>query len=167
MHASAHCCRVAAWQPHQTINPADTATHKRPNGRKEQAMLTPTMNSVPRQVFTWALRQETWLHRKLQQAALRTARAQAFARFAEEHPVWAESLFDEHFLSHAAAPLIARAIEPANRPTASELAAAWFAQCAAPGATVQDANLSEVTVAASAFLHYLDAALQPYQPITR
>jgi hypothetical protein len=130
-------------------------------------MLTQTTNGVQRQIFTWALRQETWLHRRLQRAALRAAQAQAFARFAEEHPLWATSLFDEHFLCHGAAPLVARAIEPANRPTASEFAAAWFAQCAAPGATAQDINLAEVAWAASEFLRYLDAALQPYRAILR
>ena len=126
-------------------------------------MLTSTTTRVPQQIFTWALRKETWLHRRLQQAMLRTARAQAFAQFAEAHPRWAESLFDEHFLSHAAAPLIARAVEPANRPSPSELAAAWFAQCAAPGASARDADLTEVAMAAAEFLRYLDAALQPYQ----
>jgi hypothetical protein len=130
-------------------------------------MLTQTTNRVPQQIFTWALRQETWLHRRLQRAALRAAQTQALARFAAEHPRWAESLFDAHFLSHAAAPLVARAFEPANRPTAAEFAAAWFAQCAAPGATAQDANLAEVILAASDFLRYLDAALQPYQAILR
>jgi hypothetical protein len=130
-------------------------------------MLTLTTNRVPRQIFTWALRQETWLHRRLQQAALRAARAQAYARFAEAHPLWAESLFDEHFLSNGAAALVARSLEPANRPKASEFAAAWFAQCAAPGATPRDADLAEVATAAAEFLHYLDAALQPYQTTLR
>src|SRR4051812_15775061 len=32
-------------------------------------------NRVPRQIFTWALRQETWLHRRLQRAALRAAQS--------------------------------------------------------------------------------------------
>ena len=128
-------------------------------------MLSQTTNGVPRQVFTWALRQETWLHRRLQRAALRAAQAQAFARFAAEHPRWAESLFDEHFLCHAAAPLMARALDPANRPTVFEFAEAWFTQCAAPGATAQDANLDEVAMAAFAFLRHLDTALQPYQAI--
>ena len=130
-------------------------------------MLTQTTNRVPQQIFTWAFRQETWLQRRLQRAVLRAAQAQAFARFAEEHPLWATSLFDEHFLGHAAAPLVARALDPANRPTAFEFAEAWFTQCAAPGATAQDANLAEVIVAASEFLRYLDAALQPYQAILR
>jgi hypothetical protein len=130
-------------------------------------MLIPTVNSVPRKIFGWALRQETWLHRRLQQAALRAARAQAFARFAADNPLWAESLFDEHFLSHAAAPLIARAIDPANRPTPSEFAIAWLAQCAAPGATARDANLTEVALAAAEYLRHLDAALQPYRAALR
>jgi hypothetical protein len=130
-------------------------------------MLTQTTNSVPRQIFTWALRQETWLHRRLQRAALRAAQAQAFARFAEEHPLWAESLFDEHFLNHGAAPLIARTLDPADRPNAFEFAEAWFTQCAAPGATAEGVNLAEAAMAAFAFLRYLDAALQPYQAILR
>ena len=34
-------------------------------------MLSQTTNGVPRQVFTWALRQETWLHRRLQRLDLK------------------------------------------------------------------------------------------------
>jgi hypothetical protein len=130
-------------------------------------MLMQTTHRVPQQIFTWALRQETWLHRRLQHAALRAAQAQAFARFAQEHPLWAESLFDEHFLNHAAAPLVARALDPANRPTAFEFADAWFTQCAAPGTTPQGVNLAELAMAAFAFLRHLDTALQPYQAILR
>ena len=128
-------------------------------------MLTQTTNRVPQQIFSWALCQETWLHRRLQRAALRAAQAQAFAHFAHEHPLWAESLFDEYFLSHAAAPLVARAIEPANYPTAFEFAEAWFTQCAAPGTTAEGVNLAEATMAAFAFLRHLHTALQPYQAI--
>jgi hypothetical protein len=130
-------------------------------------MLTQLTNRIPQPIFTWALRQETWIHRWLQRAVLRAAQAQAFARFAEEHPLWVASLFDKYFLDHAAAPLIARAIDPDNPPTAFELAEIWFTQCAAPGATAQDVNLSEAAVAAFAFLRYLDAALQPYRSMLR
>ena len=130
-------------------------------------MLTQTTNRVPQQIFSWALRQETWLHRRLQRAALRAAQAQAFAHFAQEHPLWAESLFDEHFLNHAAAPLVARALDPDHRPTAFEFADAWFTQCAAPGTTARGANLAELVMAAFAFLRHLDAALRPYQAILR
>jgi hypothetical protein len=130
-------------------------------------MLMQTTSSMPQQIFTWAFRQETWLHRQLQRAALRMALAQAFARFAAEHPIWAESLFDEHFLNHHAAPLVARVLESANPPTAFEFAEAWFVQCAAPGATAEEANLAEVAMAAFTFLSHLDAALQPYQAMLR
>jgi hypothetical protein len=130
-------------------------------------MLMQTTNRVPQQIFSWALRQETWLHRQLQRTALRTAQAQAFARFAAEYPRWAESLFDEHFLNHAAAALVARVIEPNNHPTAFDFAEAWFAQCASPGTAAQEANLADVTLAAYAFLCYLDTALQPYHASLR
>jgi hypothetical protein len=130
-------------------------------------MLSQIDNRVPQQIFTWALRHETWLRRRLQRAALRAAQAQAFACFAEEHPLWAESLFDQYFLSHHAASLVARALDPANRPTPFEFAEAWFTQCAAPGTTAQDADMAEVAMVALAFLRHLDAALQPYQAILR
>jgi hypothetical protein len=126
-----------------------------------------TMNTVPQQIFCWALRQETWLHRRMQRAALRSACAQAYRCFAAEYPLWAESLFDAHFLTHAAAPLVARAIEPSNRPTPSEFAAAWLSQCAASGASTRDVNLAEAAWAAAEFLRDLDVALQPYQAILR
>jgi hypothetical protein len=126
-----------------------------------------TTNRLPQQIFTWALQQETWLHRRLQRAALRAAQAQAFARFAHEHPLWAESLFDEHFLNHAAAPLIARALDSDHRPSVFEFAEAWFTQCAAPGTNAEAANLAEVAMAAFAFLCHMDTALQPYRAILR
>jgi hypothetical protein len=102
-----------------------------------------TMHRLPQQIITWALRHETWLHRRMQRAVLRSACAQAYMRFAVEHPQWAESLFGEHFLAHTAAPLVARAIEPFDRPTPSEFAAAWLSQCPAPGASVRDVNLAD------------------------
>src|SRR5512138_3342286 len=117
MRASARCGRVAASQPRPTIDTSTRAGAQAAERMKgAEPMLTSTTTRLPQQIFTWALRKETWLHRRLQQAMLRTARAQAFAQFAEAHPRWAESLFDQHFLSHAAAPLIARAVEPGNRP---------------------------------------------------
>ena len=130
-------------------------------------MLMLTMNTLPRQIYTWALRHETWLHRRMLQAVLRSACAQAYERFAAEHPLWAESLFDAHFLTHTAAPLVARAIEPFNRPAPSEFAEAWFSQCAAPGARARDVNLAEVALAASEFMRQLDLALLPYQAFLR
>lgn len=130
-------------------------------------MLTQTMNTVPQQLFTWALRQATWLQQRLQRAALRKAQTQAYQRFAKQHPQWANSLFDAYFLSHGAAPLIARAIDPTNRPAPYEFAVAWFEQCKAPDATARQADITDVVAAAADFLRCLEAELQPYQSILR
>lgn len=128
-------------------------------------MLTQTMiKAVPLPFFTWMLHRETTLRRQLQRLALRKTVARAFERFACEHPCWANSLFDEHFLTHRAAPLLDRYVYSANRLSPAELAAAWSEQCPSPNAVARD--LSEVVAAAADFLHHLEAELAA-SPVAR
>jgi hypothetical protein len=118
--------------------------------------------AVPDYLFTWALRQETWLQRKLQELALRKARARAYQRFAQQNPEWADSLFDEYFLANRAAPLLARYAQPANRTTPMELALAWFEECRGSQAAARKYNLTEVVAVAAEFLRDLDLELRAY-----
>src|SRR3954453_11920022 len=68
------------------------------------------------------------LGRTPEQAVLREAIRETLTTFERLHPEWAQSLFDQHFLSNTAAPIMARAVEPELFPAAEELAAAWDAQ---------------------------------------
>ncbi|MFO7170557.1 MAG: hypothetical protein DIU80_021220 [Chloroflexota bacterium] len=127
-------------------------------------MRTFTTTRVP-DMFVWLLRQESWLHRQLQQGAFRKAQRRAMQRFMRMYPRWADSLFDDFFLSHAAAPVLAGYLA-AQRPSATALAAAWAAQCA-PDAQVaaRPVSLGDAAKAAASFLELLDAELAPYKAI--
>lgn len=127
-------------------------------------MLAHTTRRAPH-ISAWMLRQETWLRQRLQQRILRHAQQRALQRFALQHPHWAESLFDDFFLTHGAALLIAGYLTPHQRPTAAELASAWAADTARPRSSTRPLDLSDVTPVAAAFLHMLDAELEPYQSV--
>jgi hypothetical protein len=85
--------------------------------------------------------------------------ARAYLRFAPAYPRWAQSLFDDYFLRHAAAPLLRRAVRPQQHPSAFELAQAWWTQLARPAADGREDQLAEVIPVAAAFLDELDAEL--------
>jgi hypothetical protein len=119
------------------------------------------LKAVPESVFAWVVRRERSAQQRLQQAALRKAQARAYQAFARERPTWADSLFDEYFLAHAAAPLLQRCLQPGTRPTAIELAAAWYAQLSYTGR--EPRAFSEAIAAAARFLALLDGELWPYR----
>ena len=52
----------------------------------------------------------------------------AYRRFARQHPRWANSLFDDYFLTQQAAPTLLAIYRNERWPTAYELSLAWFAQ---------------------------------------
>lgn len=66
-----------------------------------------------------------WFKRDPQRLACEVALADTERRFAALHPDWHASLFDAHFLSTAAAPLLARSLRRGADASAKELAAAW------------------------------------------
>lgn len=72
-----------------------------------------------------SLQVRAWFKRDPQRLACEVALADTERRFAEQHPDWHASLFDAHFLSTSAAPLLARSLTRGADATASELAAAW------------------------------------------
>jgi hypothetical protein len=61
-------------------------------------------------------------------SAFQQAVERAYRRFAELHPRWANSLFDEYFLTRHAAPILSSIHRRGRWPTAYELSLAWFAQ---------------------------------------
>jgi hypothetical protein len=96
-------------------------------------------------------RLRSWLARRLLDRAI----ARAYRQFARRHPRWAESLFDEYFLTHAAAPLLSYP----RRPTPAELARAWAAQFALPPVSWPNGSPDEAVLVAADFLCYLDDEL--------
>jgi hypothetical protein len=123
-------------------------------------MLTQTMaTTLPETLFAWALRRAAQLHGWLYQLAVRKARARAYRHFASQFPQWADSLFDEHFISQHAAPLLARYALSPTASAPSDLALTWFAQVRAPHAAATP-DLGEVRLVATAFLQAFERELR-------
>ncbi|MGB0384408.1 MAG: AAA-like domain-containing protein [Ardenticatenaceae bacterium] len=115
-----------------------------------------------------------WLGRDPQRLAFEVALGRVCRRFGEddEHKRWAASLFDEHFLQHGAAPVLARCLmrdgaKKGGKEAAAQLAAAWADQLGLLGA-MREQRIAELTPAASDFLRWLDEALRDrseFQPL--
>ena len=72
---------------------------------------------------------QRWLRQKrvpgwLRSLAFHLALRRAYRRFARHYPEWVANLFDAHFLTHSAAPLLARRLQQATLPSPTELAVA-------------------------------------------
>jgi hypothetical protein len=120
------------------------------------------LEHLAKQGVQLALPQErirAWLGRDRAQLALQLALARAFATFADRHPNWAASLFDQSFLVGPAAPLLARCLTPAGSPDPSELAHVWAAQLG-PENTTRAGRLSEATAVSGDFLRMFEAELR-------
>jgi hypothetical protein len=115
--------------------------------------------SASEYLVTRAIHATSWLQGWLEQHLVQQASARAYLRFARAYPRWAQSLFDDYFLTHTAAPLLRRALRPQQHPTAVELAQAWWAQLARPAADGREDQLADVIPVAAAFLAELDAEL--------
>jgi hypothetical protein len=116
------------------------------------------LRSASQYLLTWAIHATRWLQGWLEQQVVQQASARAYLRFARAYPRWAQSLFDDYFLRHTAAPLLRRTLRQ-QHPSAVELAQAWWAQLARPAADGQEDQLADVIVVAAAFLAELDAEL--------
>jgi hypothetical protein len=77
-----------------------------------------------------------------------------------QHPRWAASLFDEHFLRRHAAPLLRRRIDGGSAVAPEELGAAYVAQLYWP-AQLHEFDFGGLTAVAADFLRSLDAELGP------
>jgi hypothetical protein len=93
---------------------------------------------------------------------LRTAVRDTFAHFAGQYPTWTACLFDEYFLTHRAAPLLARYIRAEVRPTPFELASAWDEQFGPAAMTIRTQRIADLMPAAEYFLQQLEAELSRY-----
>ena len=90
-----------------------------------------------------------WFKRDPQRLACEVALADTERSFAARHPDWHASLFDAHFLSASAAPLLARSLTLGADAIAAELAAAWAAEV---GGETGARHLGAVTPAAAELL---------------
>jgi hypothetical protein len=88
--------------------------------------------------------------------ALRRAIAAAYPAFACQHPSWAASFFDEHFLTVHAAPLLLAAWEAGRPLLPGRLADEWRGQFS-PTNLIADQIGSGATQVAASFLAMLAA----------
>ena len=133
---------------------------------------TITVNSVGHPVaglLDTALRlthRRSWIHDQLRRIILKSAVRDTFLHFAAEYPTWTACLFDEHFLTHRAAPLLACYIRSDIRPTALELATAWHEQFGPASMTIRSQRVAQFLPAAEYFLQRLEAELSRYSLFT-
>ncbi len=123
------------------------------------AMLTEAvLGTTVEAVFSYLLQESglgdrvrVWLGRDLQRLAFQVALTRAYTAFVQRHPDWAATLFDEHFLVHGAAPLLAQTLLRASPATPTAFAAAWADQLTlAPEGRAR--RIAELTPIAADFL---------------
>lgn len=105
-------------------------------------------------------REHTWLRHAPQRSAFRAALASAYSTFVCHHPQWAAALFDEHFLTHRAIPVLARCVTRDGQPTPGGLAAVWADQMALLEGPRRRRLIAALTPAAADFLRWLEAELR-------
>ncbi len=91
--------------------------------------------------------------------AFKVGLARALTTFERNHPQWAVSFFDEHFLRNRAAPLLARHLTRDAPTDPTELAAAWADQLGLHDAA-RDRRIAEAMHPAADLLRWLDAELR-------
>ena len=91
------------------------------------------------------------LGRGPQQLAFKIALSRAYTAFARNYPQWTASLFDEHFLTHRAAPFLACCLARDAAPDPAGLATVWADQLGLEGERRQR-RIAELTPASAAFL---------------
>jgi len=116
--------------------------------------------SAPKHAIARVLPQPAVLQSWMRRRRFRQAQARAYARFAAAYPLWAASLFDAHFLAHAAAPALAHYAATATRPTANEIAILWATQFIGIHYQPAQAQFADAVAVAGIFLDYLAAELQ-------
>jgi hypothetical protein len=108
-------------------------------------------------IFSWlpATKAPGWLRGLFFRMALK----RAYTSFAGYYPQWAASLFDEHFLRHGAALLLASYKQNGTLPQASELALVWDDQLGPTTAAIRERRMAELIPVAADFLDWLAVEL--------
>ena len=110
---------------------------------------------------------KSWLGRDPQRLAFQVALTKAYTAFAEKHPDWAQSLFDEHFLTHSAAPILALCLQREDTAPPEDLAIAWADQMGRRG-DARQTFIAQIEPVAADFLDMLDTELRArpeFQPL--
>jgi hypothetical protein len=87
----------------------------------------------------------------------------AYARFAQVNPTWAASLFDLHFLTTRAKPILAQYAHDGSTGAVSALAGAWVSQLQ-PHDDLRQRRTSEVVPVAAQFLCLFESELAKASP---
>ncbi|NJK82019.1 MAG: ATP-binding protein [Chloroflexaceae bacterium] len=122
------------------------------------------VSSVTEAVFGYILEHSgaaVWdrLQHPPEQRAFQAALRNAYTTFAAQHQPYVAALFDEHFLTRTAVPILARCLERDGPPDAVELAALWVIALNVPEAKRAE-RAAEVTPPAAAFLVALHTELR-------
>ena len=108
-----------------------------------------------------------WLGLDSQLLAFQVALTRALSMFARAYPQWVASLFDEYFLIHYAAPLLACTIKRDDTLIPVELAITWADQMEL-NEVVRVQLIAELTPIASNFIRWLETELRTlpeFQPL--
>ncbi len=97
----------------------------------------------------------SWLSRDYRRRILGQALPRTYALFAQKYPQWTSVLFDEHFLSHGAAPILQRIPEDFTAAHSSVLANAWANQMIWYSEESKQRHISELLPAACDFIGFL------------
>ena len=93
-------------------------------------------------------------HQALQQAVIRT-----YNVWAPQNWEWVDSLFNEHFLTHRAVPVLIRYLDDSRQSAAVELANAWSEQLSWFDVERKRRHIANLIPTAAHFLRCLDAEL--------
>lgn len=88
----------------------------------------------------------------------KAAVARAYITFAREYPEWAQYLFDDHFLTHHAAPILADCLQGLAPSVA--VARVWAEQMTWPVEESRQERIAQLTLVVAHFLELLEAELQ-------
>jgi hypothetical protein len=123
-------------------------------------------SAVTEAVFSYVLEQtggsdtiRTLLNHDPRRLAFQSGLTHSYHTFEKHHPAWAELLFDEHFLTHAAVPLLTRVLLRNDLPTGTELAEAWANQFG-NNEDKHSYNIATIESIAADFLTILDHELR-------
>ncbi len=115
-------------------------------------------------VLSW-LPRETKVGVWLQSLAFRMVLSRTYTIFADHYPQWVDCSFDEYFVRHIAAPLLARYLQqPTTPPSPDELATLWADQFRTDSPAKK--YIAKITPATADFLDWLEAELHQH-PIFR
>lgn len=118
---------------------------------------------LTRTVFNWLpsrFKVPGWIR----DLTFRMALKRAYVSFASYYPQYAASLFDEYFLNHGTASLLAGYRRDGHLPQPVELALAWESQLGPASATICKQRIAELIPVAADFLDWLavELAISPF-----